>query len=143
MTTPSSVGSRLLMIRIVHIGLLVTLVSLAALPVDARGGGGHGGGGHCAGAHGGGRGGATHGGPGHGSIGHFVGRGRAAFGNGGYFGSDTSDFGSSFLDRIDATPQPSASDHLDGSGADKRWSSRPSTAEEEAQYRYDHRGGGD
>ena len=144
------------MCRIARIALLVCVVSLGTVPVLAwGGGGGHGGGGHGDGGHGGG----GHHGPGHAGFVHgFTGGfvhgfsrhgvffGGAICGSCGYFGTDMGDFTwEEYLDRIGPIPKPGdlTEEDLDAADPDDRWSGRISAAEEEAQYRYDHRGGGD
>ena len=127
------------------VGLLICVVLFGALPVLARGSGGHGGGGHCGGAHGGsgGHGGASHGGGGssHGVMGH----GTSTCGAPGHFGAGLGNSGWNYLDRVGPTPRSgdSASGGADASGPADGSYNPHSAGDEGAQYRYDHRSNGD
>ena len=123
------------MIRAARVGLLIGILLLAALPVLARGGGGHGGGGHGGGGHCGGH----HGGAAHGFTGHGIGRGTFPCGIPGHFGAGFGDSGWDYFELCEPTP------HADSSAdeADDAVDREPSSAAEDAQYRYDHRSGGD
>jgi hypothetical protein len=106
--------------------LLIALTLLAAAPVMGRGGG-HGGGGHC-----GGHGGAIHGGASHGFGTHRFGHGIGTCGA--YLGGGYGFSGWEYLDRFDPTPGRDVLEDADASDAQSAAS---------AQYRYDHRSGGD
>jgi hypothetical protein len=110
--------------------LLIAVTLLVAVPVMGRGGG-HGGGGHC-----GGHGGASHGGASHGFSGHGFRHGIGTCGAhvGGGYGSGYGFSGWEYLDRFDPTPGRDVLEDADAADAQ----SAPS-----AQYRYDHRSGGD
>ena len=100
--------------------LLIVVTLLAAAPVMGRGGG-HGGGGHC-----GGHAGAVHGFGAHG-FGHGIGTcGAQLCGGYGFSGWE-------YLDRFDPTPGRDVLEDADASDAQSA----------SAQYRYDHRSGGD